>query len=68
VDIYAHLPPLNFRAAPMTPSKWKYGREVLAAVLLVEVWEDRGSAIYEEPPPGFQHGRPWAPEPDGWIL
>ena len=52
----------------MTPSNGEYGRKVLAAVLLVKVWEDRGSAVGRGPPLGFQHGRPWAPEPDGWIL
>ena len=52
----------------MTPSNGEYGRKVLAAVLLVKVWEDRGSAVGRGPPLGFQCGRPWAPEPDGWIL
>ena len=37
-------------------------------MLSVKVWEDRGSAVWEEPHLGFQHGRPWAPEPGGWIL
>ena len=29
----------------MTPSNGEYGRKVLAAVLLLKVWEDGGSAV-----------------------
>ena len=56
----------------MTPGNGEYGRKVLAAVMFGESvgrwWFGRGSAVWEEPHLGFQHGRPWAPEPDGWIF
>ena len=68
MDIYAHLPPLNFRGRPMTPSNGEYGRKILAAVLSVKVWEDCGLAVWEELHLGFRHGHPLAPKPDGWIL
>ena len=52
----------------MTPSGWKYGKLVCAAELSVEVCENRYLVDLSAPPLGVQHGRPWAPEPDIWIL
>ena len=67
-----HLPPLNFRGRPRDSQQQGVWEEGSGSCFVGESvggwWFGRGPAVWEELHLGFQHGRPWAPEPDGWIL